>query len=60
MIKAIQNDRVTELETMSRFCDGSAVPSACPLTFDICKHMLDEIVTVPEGKISTTILKLYD
>ena len=30
------------------------------LTFDICRQVLDNIVTVPEGKVCTTILSLYN
>ena len=30
------------------------------LTFDICRQVLDDIVTVPEGKVCTTILSLHN
>ena len=30
------------------------------LTFDICREVLDDIVVVPEGKVCTTILELYN
>ena len=30
------------------------------LTFPICYNLLDDIITVPEGKVCTTILKLYN
>jgi len=29
-------------------------------TFDICKQFLDNIILVPEGKVCTTILRLYN
>ena len=30
------------------------------LTFEVCRKVLDDIVVVPEGKICTTILNLYN
>ena len=30
------------------------------ITFNICKDVLDDMHLVPEGKICTTILKLYN
>ena len=30
------------------------------LTFAICRQVLDDVVTIPEGKVCDTILKLYN
>jgi threonine dehydratase len=48
------------LESIDKFVDGAAVKQVGHLTFDICKHTLDDIVLVPEGKVCTTILRLYN
>jgi threonine dehydratase len=40
--------------------DGAAVKSVGDLTFRICRQTLDDMVTVPEGKVCTTILSLYN
>jgi threonine dehydratase len=50
----------TRIENINKFVDGAAVQRVGDLTFEICKANLDEMVTVPEGKICDTILKLYN
>ena len=57
---AIDNGYITKLETIDKFVDGAAVKQVGTLNFDICKENLDEIILVPEGKVCTTILKLYN
>ncbi len=48
------------LEKIDRFVDGAAVKRTGDLTFSICREMLDALDLVPEGRICTTILKLYN
>jgi threonine dehydratase len=48
------------LDNIDRFVDGAAVKRVGDLTFPICKEVLDEISLVPEGKVCTTILRLYN
>lgn len=50
----------TALESIDKFVDGAAVKQVGHLTFDICKNTLDDVVLVPEGKVCTTILRLYN
>jgi threonine dehydratase len=45
---------------MDRFVDGAAVKRVGEKTFEICKDSLEDIALVPEGKICTTILRLYN
>jgi threonine dehydratase len=40
--------------------DGAAVQRVGDLTFKICQQVVDDIVVVPEGKVCTTILELYN
>jgi threonine dehydratase len=47
------------LDSIDRFVDGAAVKKAGDINFEICKNVLREIHLVPEGKVCTTILKLY-
>lgn len=54
-----QNDVVT-LEEIDKFVDGAAVKQVGQLTMEICRDVLDDIVLVPEGKVCTTILELYN
>jgi len=48
------------LPAIDKFVDGAAVKRAGDITYSICKDVLNEMHLVPEGKICTTILKLYN
>ncbi|CAA9214376.1 MAG: Threonine dehydratase biosynthetic [uncultured Adhaeribacter sp.] len=48
------------LEQIDKFVDGAAVKSVGDLTFEICRENLNQVITVPEGKVCTTILQLYN
>lgn len=48
------------LENIERFVDGAAVKRVGDLNYAFCKEVLDEMHLVPEGKVCTTILKLYN
>jgi threonine dehydratase len=60
MSEALQHGEVVTLQEINKFVDGAAVKRVGGLTFDICSHLLDDIVKVPEGKACTTILELYN
>jgi threonine dehydratase len=60
MKTAIKNGKNRPLETIDKFVDGAAVKQVGDLTFEICKENLDDIILVPEGKVCTTILRLYN
>ncbi len=54
-----QGNPVT-LESIDKFVDGAAVQCVGQETFNVCSNYLDDVVTVPEGKVCTTILDLYN
>lgn len=54
-----KGEKVT-LDSIDKFVDGAAVKSVGDLTFQICRENLDDVITVPEGKVCTTILQLYN
>lgn len=60
MTEALKNGYPVTLESIDRFVDGAAVKRIGDLTFSICKDVLDDMHLVPEGKVCTTILKLYN
>ena len=60
MLEALKAGRPVELEHIDRFVDGAAVKRVGDLTFAICKEVLDDMHLVPEGKVCSTILKLYN
>ena len=60
MKTSIANGKNTPLSTIDKFVDGAAVKQVGDITFEICKKNLDDIILVPEGKVCTTILRLYN
>jgi threonine dehydratase len=60
MLAALNAGHPVTLEQIERFVDGAAVKRIGDLTYSICKEVLDDMRLVPEGKICTTILKLYN
>lgn len=60
MTAAFREGHPVTLDTIDRFVDGAAVKRAGDITYPICKEVLDEMHLVPEGKVCTTILKLYN
>ncbi|TCS81070.1 threonine ammonia-lyase IlvA [Tepidibacillus fermentans] len=60
MKRSFEQNHVVTLEFIDKFVDGAAVKQVGELTFKICKETLDDIVLVPEGKVCTTILELYN
>ena len=60
MQKSIEAGKVVELQKIDKFVDGAAVQKVGEITFEICKQVVDDIITVPEGKICTKILQLYN
>lgn len=57
---SLEQNKIIALEEINGFVDGAAVKKVGDLTFGICKSVLDEMVLVPEGKVCSTILKLYN
>jgi len=60
MQAALEKNDVVTLDEIDKFVDGAAVKQVGQLTMEICKEVLDDIVPVPEGKVCTTILELYN
>jgi threonine dehydratase len=53
-------NKVTSLTHIETFVDGAAVKRVGEKTFDICRELLDDVLIVPEGKVCTSILELYN
>jgi threonine dehydratase len=60
MYEALKAGRPVTLSHIERFVDGAAVKRVGDLTFSICKDVLDDMRLVPEGKVCSTILRLYN
>ena len=60
MQRSIEAGEVVTLDKIDKFVDGAAVQRVGDLTFEVCRQVIDRIVTVPEGKICTKIMELYN
>jgi threonine dehydratase len=60
MKEALKAGKPVVLDKIQRFVDGAAVKKVGDLTFRLSKDILTDILLVPEGKVSSTILQLYN
>ena len=60
MKEAVRVGEPVALPSIDKFVDGAAVKLVGNETFEICKSNVDDIIAVPEGKVCTTILDLYN
>ena len=60
MKESLKNGAPLTLASIDRFVDGAAVKRVGDVTFEICKDVLDGMHLVAEGKVCSTILKLYN
>lgn len=60
MVGALENKGPVTLNQIDRFIDGAAVKRVGALTYRLCSEVLDHMLLVPEGKVCTSILKLYN
>lgn len=60
MYEALKAGGPVTLESIDQFVDGAAVKRVGDITFSICKEVLDDMHLIPEGKVCSTILKLYN
>jgi threonine dehydratase len=60
MLTAIKAGQPVKLDNIDSFVDGAAVKRVGDATFEICKQVIDDMHLIPEGKICSTILKLYN
>lgn len=57
---ALDHGGVKVLEEIDGFADGIATQSIGDITYEICKEIVDRVILVPEGKMCTKILELYN
>lgn len=48
------------LDSIDTFIDGAAVRRVGDLTFNICRGYIDRVITIPEGKVCSIMLSLYN
>ncbi len=59
MYESLKQGRIVELEEINTFIDGAAVRKTRQRTFDLCRRYVDRVVLLPEGKVCTTMIELY-
>jgi len=57
---AMEAGEVKILDEIDGFADGIATQSVGDVTLEICQQIVDQIILVPEGKMCTKILELYN
>jgi len=60
MRTSMDRGQVTRLESIDTFVDGAAVKQVGDLTLQICQNVVDQVSIIPEGRVCTTILQLYN
>ncbi|TYS70842.1 threonine ammonia-lyase IlvA [Sutcliffiella horikoshii] len=60
MKQSLAQNKVVRLNEIDSFVDGAAVKQVGELPFEMTKDLADDVVLVPEGKVCTTILNLYN
>ncbi|GIQ68986.1 threonine ammonia-lyase IlvA [Xylanibacillus composti] len=60
MRRSLDSGERVVLESIDKFVDGAAVKQVGERTLDICREVLDDVLTVPEGKVCTAILDMYN
>jgi threonine dehydratase len=60
MKQSCEQNKVVTLDRIDKFVDGAAVKKVGKLNFEVAKELIDDIVLVPEGKVCSTILSLYN
>jgi len=60
MKRALEKGEPIRLNEIDPFIDGAAVKQVGAVTFPLCQKVLDRMELIPEGKVCTTILKLYN
>lgn len=59
MTAALKQNQVVTLDKIDKFVDGAAVKEVGSLTFQHTKVLVDEVTTVSEGAVCSTILDMY-
>ncbi|WP_430399100.1 threonine ammonia-lyase IlvA [Flavobacterium sp.] len=60
MQEALKQNAPVELDSIDKFVDGAAVKKVGAENFEICKSTLNRMILIPEGKVCSTILQMYN
>lgn len=57
---SIEKNKIITLQKIDNFVDGAAVKQVGVLPFQICKNHLHDLILIPEGRVCTKILQMYN
>ncbi len=57
---AFDHKQAIGLDDIDSFVDGAAVKCVGQKTYEIAQKLVDDLISIPEGKVCTTILELYN
>ncbi len=57
---SLKEGKIVRLDKIDSFVDGAAVKKVGEKNFDIARAVIDDMLLVPEGKVCSTILQLYN
>lgn len=60
MKAALKAKHPVKLKKVDKFVDGASVQKVGDITFSICSKILDDVCSVPEGEVCSTIINLYN
>lgn len=60
MKRSLEEGEIVQLDSVNTIADGIAVKTPGSLTYEICKELVDEVVTVSEEEIAASILILLE
>lgn len=60
LFEAFEEGGPVTLNSIETFVDGASVKRTGDITYKICKEVLDDLKLVPEGKVCSTLLHLYN
>lgn len=60
MQAAFENGGPIELDKINKFVDGASVKRVGDLNYQLVKENIDSLKSIPEGKVCTCILELYN
>lgn len=59
MTESLRKDHIVTLENIDPFVDGTAVKTVGKNTFRIASRLVDQMIVVTEGRVSSTMIDLY-
>ena len=57
---SLEHNELVKLDHIDSFADGIAVQKIGDITFPICRSVHDDYLDIPEGKLCSTMLHLYN